>query len=504
MGSHNRRHLRPKFVHVGTLGVAAGAIALAGQASAQSVHVDGRGFVAISLSGWQLTADGRALVTLADGSTHSLAAGQFQVIDNQLYVLESLITSDDMTPFDAGMMLTASAGAGALTIGTLAFAMGGSGDQGPVALTQAQGTAVKGPLSGAFVYYDANGNAQYDVGEASTRTGADGTYDLDLSGVTTHAANASVIVTTDAQTVDTSAGTTLSGLTFKTTAGSSVATPLTTLMIDTGLGSDALKQVLGLSIEADLNNFNPYAAGADAAQALAAEQVSAQLASTLAGLASAAIGSGADATKAYDAALAALTTVINEHAASGTTLDLTNIGETGHLDDVQQAFIQQVASDDGLDIDLDNAVMDDAIQAISKVNKAITNLSDTDLAANANKGAFGLIQLMKDDIEQAARTGGDSTFADIDDTALDTLIADLAPTDIELSNSDAQNQVSIAEDTTSAVVGGTVVLNEGEGDTSITFTPSQDINVSDEIGFEYSISDGNGGTATAYVALDWS
>ena len=69
MGSHNRRHLRPKFVHVGTLGVTAGAIALAGQASAQSVHVDGQGFVAISLSGWQLTADGRALVTLTDGST---------------------------------------------------------------------------------------------------------------------------------------------------------------------------------------------------------------------------------------------------------------------------------------------------------------------------------------------------------------------------------------------------------------------------------------------------
>ena len=54
MGSHNRRHLRPKFVHVGTLGVAAGAIALAGQASAQSVNVDGQGFVAISLSGWSL------------------------------------------------------------------------------------------------------------------------------------------------------------------------------------------------------------------------------------------------------------------------------------------------------------------------------------------------------------------------------------------------------------------------------------------------------------------
>ena len=254
------------------------------------------------------------------------------------------------------------------------------------------------------MYYDANGNAQYDVGEVSTRTGADGTYDLDLSGVTTHAANASVIVTTDAQTVDYKRWHHVIGADVQDNRRFDVATPLTTLMIDTGLGSEALKQVLGLSIEADLTTLTPYAAGADATQALAAEQVSAQLASTLAGLTSAAIGSGADAAKAYDAALAALTTVINEHAASGTTLDLTNIGETGHLDDVQQAFIQQVASDD-IDIDLDNAVMDDAIQAISKVNKAITNLSDTDLTANANKGAFGLIQLMKDDIEQAACTG---------------------------------------------------------------------------------------------------
>ena len=53
-------------------------------------------------------------------------------------------------------------------------------------------------------------------------------------------------------------------------------------------------------------------------------------------------------------------------------------------------------------------------------------------------------------------------------------------------------------------VGGTAVLNEGEGDTSIRFTPSPDINVGDVIGFEYSISDGNGGTATAYAELDWS
>ena len=93
MGSHNRRHLRSQIRscwHAGRCGWRNRA--LAGQASAQAVEVDGQTYVAISLSGWQLTADGQALVTLSDGSTHSLAAGQFQVIDNQLYALESLVT----------------------------------------------------------------------------------------------------------------------------------------------------------------------------------------------------------------------------------------------------------------------------------------------------------------------------------------------------------------------------------------------------------------------------
>ena len=39
------------------------------------------------------------------------------------------------------------------------------------------------------------------------------------------------------------------------------------------------------------------------------------------------------------------------------------------------------------------------------VNDAIGDLDDTNLTADSNKGAFGLIQVMQDDIEQAARTG---------------------------------------------------------------------------------------------------
>ena len=91
----------------------------------------------------------------------------------------------------------------------------------------------------------------------------------------------------------------------------------------------------------------------------------------------------------------------------------------------------------------------------------------------------------------------------------DTLAVDQAgPWDIDiavlLANDNDPDGDSLTITAVDNAVGGTAVLNEGEGDNSITFTPPPDINVGDEFGFEYSISDGNGGTATAYVALDWA
>ena len=161
MGSHSRRNLRSQVAHVGTLGVAAGSIVLAGTASAQGIEVDGQAYVAIKVATWQLTADGQALVTLSDGSTHSLAAGDFQIIDGQFYALESLVGPDGSGLLGAGLI--AAGGAGALVIGALALTAGGNGNTGPAGSTHAQGTAVKGPLSDAFVYYDANGNGIVDL-----------------------------------------------------------------------------------------------------------------------------------------------------------------------------------------------------------------------------------------------------------------------------------------------------------------------------------------------------
>ena len=451
MGSHSRRNLRSQVAHVGTLGVAAGSIVLAGTASAQGIEVDGQAYVAIKVATWQLTADGQALVTLSDGSTHSLAAGDFQIIDGQFYALESLVGPDGSGLLGAGLI--AAGGAGALVIGALALTAGGNGNTGPAGSTQAQGTAVKGPLSDAFVYYDANGNGQFDTGEVSIRTGADGAYDLDLSQVSSHDSNASVIVTTDGRTIDTGSGAVLSGITLKATAGSSVATPLTTLMVETGLSSDALKQVLGLTGTADLANYNPYADDSGTDDALSTEKVSAQVASTLAGMTSVAVGSGASQAEAYDAALDALSSLISTHQAAGTVLDLTQSGDDSQLDQVRETFETNLADANDLDSALFDTVVRDVMAAISTVNSAISDLDDSDLTADGNKGASGLIQVLQDDIEQALATGGDIALADITDDGLEALIANLAPTDIALAGTNDDSEMSIAEDTGDLTLG---------------------------------------------------
>ena len=102
-----------------TLGVAAGSTALTSKALGQGIEVGGQAYVAIKVAMWQLTADGQALVTLSDGSTHSLAAGDFQIVDGHFYAAESLVGADGSGLLGAGLI--AAGGAGALLIGALAL-----------------------------------------------------------------------------------------------------------------------------------------------------------------------------------------------------------------------------------------------------------------------------------------------------------------------------------------------------------------------------------------------
>ena len=56
-------------------------------------------------------------------------------------------------------------------------------------------------------------------------------------------------VVTDEQTVDTSSGQILADVTLKSPVGSSVVSPLTTLLVETDLSKEKLVEVLGLPSE---------------------------------------------------------------------------------------------------------------------------------------------------------------------------------------------------------------------------------------------------------------
>ena len=335
---------------------------------------------------------------------------------------------------------------------------GGGGGGG----TTFSGTVIKGPLVNAFVFFDENGNGLFDAGEPNFTTSSTGGFSISSS-----AANPKLIVTTNDQTIDTTTGTILSGMTFKSPLGASVVSPLTTMMEETGLSVAEIKSVLGLPATVNPLTFNPYAPGVNAADALAAEQVSAQTMVTLAAFAATAAGTGISQQDAFAAALSALSSVMQSKSSGGGTLDLTDPTD---LAAVQSAFTTAVGSIPGVTADQTtaiNGIIGDATTAIQNVNNKIASITNTDLSSAANGNIFGLLQVLQDQVEKAAEdektTPGSGTIGFTDPTAVDNAATNSAPTDIDLSAS------SISEDASSLVVGVLTTTDDSTSDFNFTY-----------------------------------
>ena len=116
----------------------------------------------------------------------------------------------------------------ALAISTLAgllAACNSDNDNAVVQTTTLSGAVVKGPLQGALVYADADGDGVQGINEVGFTTLEDGSYTI----TSTNAA-ATIVATTTANTIDTSSGEQLSGVTLKAPAGATVVTPATTIL----------------------------------------------------------------------------------------------------------------------------------------------------------------------------------------------------------------------------------------------------------------------------------
>ncbi len=296
------------------------------------------------------------------------------------------------------------------------------------------GYAVKGPLSNALVFADANGNGIFDAGETSTRTDASGGYSLSNPNAY------SIVVVTDDQTIDTSTGQVLSGLVMKGSANSGVITPLTGLA-NSGIDTRALAKVLGLDPNTDFNTFNPYADGVNSAAALAYEKASQQVVGAAQVIAatlekSGEANSGESLMKAFTKISDQITKVANGTASKDTLVaDAVNASSTQLSAADKQAIAQQI---------------DQMFTEISEV---------TSLTGDAAKNAFGTgSALSKVYSEEGIQAGNTANVTQLAENA--------APTDLALG------KVSITEGASNLSLGKIAVTDDAGTSQAFAFALS--------------------------------
>jgi hypothetical protein len=288
--------------------------------------------------------------------------------------------------------------------------------------TTLSGAVVKGPLSGALVYADSDGDGIGDG--APITTASDGSYTLTATN-----ANATIIAMSGPNTVDTSSGEPLTGITLKAPAGSTVVTPATTILeAQPDIEPAQLAIALGIPTTAadgsaiDIMSFNPYAAGADPAAALAAEKAAQQVMVTIKAVSAAAEGAGMNVEDAFEQAMASVAEVVSVEAekidvsstasiaAAEATMATTKVDFSDSTvlaavsTAVQTKVVAAAAADDTIVIDTTAfvAVLETAVTAVSNVNAAIEAITDTDLTSTESMGTFATLTDMASEIKAAA------------------------------------------------------------------------------------------------------
>jgi hypothetical protein len=284
------------------------------------------------------------------------------------------------------------------------------------------GAVIKGPLQGALVYADIDGDG---IGDGTPiMTSSDGSYTIQASS-----ANATIIAVTSENTIDTSSGETLSGITLKAPAGSSVVTPATTILeAQPDIEPAQLAVALGIPTTAadgsaiDLMSFNPYAADADPAAALASEKAAQQVMVTIKAVSAAAEGAGMNAVDAFENAMASVAEVVSFEAekidvsstasiaAAEATMATTKVNFsdpavlTAVTTAVQTKVVAAAAADETIEVDTTAfaAVLETAVTAVVNVNAAIEAITDTDLSSTETMGTFATLTDMASEIKAAA------------------------------------------------------------------------------------------------------
>jgi hypothetical protein len=367
---------------------------------------------------------------LEQGVGASQRGGNADVAQNQIDMLLAQATqSGAAVATDAGAASTATASgaasgaaaAGALSaaqaIAMVAFAAVASdaidGSSTTSTADSSSGNVVKGPITGATVFRDLNGNYILDSGESSATTTTGGAYTLSGSG--------GKIVATGG--TDSTTNLAFTGM-LAAPAGATVVTPLTTLLAaNSSLTAADLKSALGLSV--DPLSFNPFATGVNAADALKAEGAAAQVNTILTSLAVTVNGASGGTVSLADAVSAVANKLGAQVATQAAALKVSSSAGTLNL---------------GSDALFTNLVSDVRTAVASKVTLSDSDFTSVVTSAKATNASIASV---------VSSNGSLTTIANTLKTAQGTAPA---------ANASLLPDVTVAEDTALAGTGGAGAL----------------------------------------------
>ena len=373
-----------------------------------------------------------------------------------------------------------------LALLTLAACGGTSGSS----VSAVSGKVQKGPLENAEVYLDYDRDGVFDsTDSAKVITNAAGAY-----SITPTSSVYNVVAVTTAATIDESTGaTTGAGITLQAPKGSSVVTPMTTMVQNLITADEALATPLGVTAASasgdvaaamgftaaeisagfDPMTYDAYAAGADAGLALKAEKTSQKIMTVVNSFAAAGEAAGATAAESFAASFTALANVVKTTAAGLTagTAGVTTISfDLADIQAIKVAAATTMASakDAGGNV-INTAAVNNFTAAAAQAEAAIVNVSAaielvTDITDTAD--AFQVIAALETQVAAAAvavvkvangvalDAGETITLGFATNSAVTAAVANKAPTDIVLKDAlgAAITTVSIAEDANSLVV----------------------------------------------------
>ena len=334
------------------------------------------------------------------------------------------------------------------------------------------GVISKGPLSNALVFLDLDGDNVLDADEQSIRTDANGNFTIN-----TTATDYKIVALTDASTVDSSSGATLAGVMLTAPKGAAVVSPTSTLMEEGGLTAEEVAEVLNLPDGVDPLEFNPYADGVDAADALAVEKISQQIMTAVSSFASAAEGAGASESGAFEAALTSVVEVVkvkveklddSTATAAEKSLDFTDAADLNLIkakvaDEAEKVVTAEGTS--GFDKAALSALVDDTATSIKNVNDQIETV--TDLTSDATKNVFSTLQVLSEQVKTAAvaekASSGSGSIEFTNAAKVASAASNFAPQDITISAD------SILEGTKDLVIGSLTTVDKDQGD-GVAFT----------------------------------